>query len=175
MGLEIAEQLDFKIPDVILYPTGGGVGLIGIHKALKELKALGWVEGDLPRLVAVQATGCAPIVRAWEEGKRESEFWNDSETKVFGINVPKALGDFLVLDALYETNGCAVAVDDEVMLKEQERLARLEGSFVCPEGAAAFAAARRLKETEWIKEGETVVVLNTRSRHQVSGYGRHPA
>ncbi|KIH71740.1 threonine synthase [Salinicoccus roseus] len=161
MGLEIAEQLHFKMPDVILYPTGGGVGLIGIHKALKELKALGWVEGDLPRLVAVQATGCAPIVRAWEEGKRESEFWNDSETKAFGINVPKALGDFLVLDALYETNGCAVAVDDEVMLKEQERLARLEGSFVCPEGAAAFAAARRLKKTEWIKEGETVVVLNT--------------
>src|SRR5699024_4483499 len=97
MGLEIAEQLNWQKPDVILYPTGGGVGRIGVYKALKGFKALGWVKGKLPRLVAVQSTGCAPIVKAWEEGKRESEYWNDSETLAFGINVPKALGDFLVL------------------------------------------------------------------------------
>ncbi|TVT26665.1 threonine synthase [Salinicoccus cyprini] len=161
MGLEIAEQFGFNMPDVILYPTGGGVGLIGIHKALKELRTLGWVKGDLPRLVAVQASGCAPIVKAWEAGERESEFWHDSETKAFGINVPKALGDFLVLDALYETDGCAIAIDDTEMLREQKHVANLEGNFVCPEGAAAFAAARRLRENGWIAEDEKVVVLNT--------------
>ncbi|WP_164667804.1 threonine synthase [Virgibacillus doumboii] len=161
MGLEIAEQLNWKMPDVILYPTGGGVGLIGIYKALNELKELGWVKGKLPRLVAVQSTGCAPIVKAWEEGKRESEFWNDSETLAFGINVPKALGDFLVLDAIYNTDGCAIAIDDESMLREQEKVANMEGSFICPEGAAAFAAIRRLRENGWIGRNETVVALNT--------------
>src|SRR5699024_4844769 len=161
MGLEIAEQFNWIMPDVILYPTGGGVGLIGIHKALKELKELGWVKGKLPRLVAVQSTGCAPIVKAWEEGKRESEFWNDSETLAFGINVPKALGDFLVLDAIYETDGCAIAVDDESMLQEQAKVAQMEGNFICPEGAATFAAVRRLRENGWIEQNETVVALNT--------------
>src|SRR5699024_6585232 len=161
MGLEIAEQLNWIMPDVILYPTGGGVGLIGIYKALKELKALGWVKGKLPRLVAVQSTGCAPIVKAWEEGKRESEYWNDSETLAFGINVPKALGDFLVLDAIYDTNGCAVAVDDKSMVKEQERIANMEGSFICPEGAATFVAVRKLRQNGWIGADETVVALNT--------------
>ncbi|RNF41191.1 threonine synthase [Planococcus salinus] len=161
MGLEIAEQMDWEMPDVILYPTGGGVGLIGIYKALNELKKLGWVEGKLPRLVAVQATGCAPIVKAWKENKKESEFWPDSTTLAFGINVPKALGDFLVLEALYETEGCAIAIDDETMLEEQQTIARLEGAFICPEGAAAFAAIRELKQTGWIKEGEKVVALNT--------------
>lgn len=161
MGLEIAEQMDWKMPDVILYPTGGGVGLIGIYKALNELKKLGWVEGELPRLVAVQATGCAPIVKAWQEGKRESEFWANSSTQAFGINVPKALGDFLVLDAIYKTQGCAIAIDDQAMLAEQAIVARLEGSFVCPEGAAVFAAIRQLQKEGWIKDGETVVALNT--------------
>ncbi|WP_142829140.1 threonine synthase [Planococcus soli] len=161
MGLEIAEQMDWKMPDVILYPTGGGVGLIGIYKALNELKKLGWVEGDLPRLVAVQATGCAPIVKAWQEGKNESEFWANSTTQAFGINVPKALGDFLVLEAIYKTQGCAIAIDDQTMLDEQEKVARLEGSFVCPEGAAVFAAIRQLQKEGWIKNGETVVALNT--------------
>ena len=161
MGLEIAEQMGWKLPDVILYPTGGGVGLIGIYKALKELKLLGWVEGKLPRLVAVQATGCAPIVKAWEEKKSESEFWTDSSTLAFGINVPKALGDFLVLEAIYETEGCAIAIDDESMLEEQGKIARLEGAFICPEGASTFAAIRRLRESGWIKEGETAVALNT--------------
>ena len=161
MGLEIAEQMGWKLPDVILYPTGGGVGLIGIYKALNELKNLGWIEGKLPRLVAVQATGCAPIVKAWEEKKNESEFWPESSTQAFGINVPKAIGDFLVLDAVYKTEGCAVAVDDQDMLDEQERIARLEGSFICPEGAAVFVAIRQLRQKDWIKEGETVVALNT--------------
>lgn len=161
MGLEIAEQLGWKLPDVIIYPTGGGVGLIGIYKALRELQELGWVKGDLPRLVAVQASGCAPIVQAWQQGASESSFWPDSQTLAFGINVPKALGDFLVLDALYRTNGCAIAVDDRAIKAEIRQLASLEGSFVCPEGAAAFAAARQLRESGWIKGGEQVVVLNT--------------
>ncbi len=161
MGLEIAEQFGWKMPDVILYPTGGGVGIIGIYKALCELKELGWVEGELPRLVAVQAEGCAPIVKAWKEGKKESEFCNNSSTIAFGINVPKALGDFLVLEAVYNTNGCAIAIEDEALLAEQEKIASLEGAFICPEGAATFVAARRLKESGWIKENEVVVALNT--------------
>ncbi|GAA0326395.1 threonine synthase [Bacillus carboniphilus] len=161
MGLEIAEQLGWKMPDVILYPTGGGVGLIGIYKALTELVSLGWVEGNLPRLVAVQSVGCAPIVKAWREKRGDSDFWEGSSTIAFGINVPKALGDFLVLDAIYKTNGCAVAVEDITTLEEQQRIASLEGTFICPEGAAAFVAARRLRKNGWIKEKETVVVLNT--------------
>ena len=161
MGIEIAEQMDWNMPDVILYPTGGGVGIIGIYKALLELCQLGWVEGKLPRLVAVQAEGCAPIVKAWEEGERESEYWNNSETVAFGINVPKAIGDFLVLDAIYSTDGCAIAIDDESTLKEQRKIAELEGAFVCPEGAATFVAARRLRESGWIKRDEVVVALNT--------------
>lgn len=161
MGLEIAEQLGWEMPDVILYPTGGGVGLIGIYKALQELQEIGWLQGRLPRLVAVQAEGCAPIVKAWEAKAERSEFWPDSETAAFGINVPKALGDFLVLKAVYETDGAAVAVSDEEMSIEQAKIARLEGSFICPEGAAAFAAARKLAQSGWIKPGERVVVLNT--------------
>lgn len=161
MGMEIAEQMGWRMPDVILYPTGGGVGIIGIYKALNELKKLGWVEGKLPRLVAVQAEGCAPIVKAWEQGNRESEFWNESTTIAFGINVPKAIGDFLVLQAIYETEGCAVAIEDEVLLIEQRKIAAKEGAFICPEGAATFVAARRLREQGWIKDHEVVVVLNT--------------
>lgn len=161
MGLEIAEQMGWKMPDVILYPTGGGVGLIGIYKALTELQALGWVSGRLPRLVAVQAAGCAPIVKAWEEKRTDSEFWPDSSTIAFGINVPKALGDFLVLDAVYKTEGCAIAIDDQSTLNEMKKIAAMEGAFICPEGASAFVAARRLRENGWLKENETVVVLNT--------------
>ncbi|CAK8585902.1 hypothetical protein BMEGG_01819 [Priestia megaterium] len=161
MGLEIAEQFSWNLPDVILYPTGGGVGLIGIYKALNELKELGWIKGDLPRLVAVQAENCAPIVKAWNERKQESEFWPDSSTIAFGINVPKAIGDFLVLEAVYNTNGCAITVDEDKIVEEQKKVAQLEGSFICPEGAATFLAARRLREEGWIKENETVVALNT--------------
>ncbi|MDQ0207781.1 threonine synthase [Alkalicoccobacillus murimartini] len=161
MGLELAEQMNWAMPNVILYPTGGGVGLIGIYKALLELKEMGWIEGNLPRLVAVQSTGCAPIVQAWQDKKSSSDYWENSETQAFGINVPKAIGDFLVLDAIYQTNGCAVAIDDQTMLKELHTIAQIEGAFICPEGAAAFAAARELKNKAWIGEEETVVVLNT--------------
>lgn len=162
MGLEIAEQFDWEVPDVILYPTGGGVGLIGIYKALRELQELGWIdEGKMPKLVAVQSEGCAPIVKAWEEGQTKAEPWENASTIAFGINVAKALGDFLILDALYETDGCAISVSDPELLEELKRIAKSEGAFVCPEGAAAFAAARKLREQDWIKEDDKVVVLNT--------------
>jgi threonine synthase len=163
MAYEIAEQLGWRLPDVILYPAGGGVGIIGIHKAIGELRELGWVEVPAPRLVAVQASGCAPLVRAWEAGLRESEPWPGGSTLAFGINVPKALGDFLVLDAVYATDGCAVAVDDETILEDVGRIARTEGCFVCPEGAATLSAARALRDAGWISEDETVVLLNTGS------------
>ena len=161
MGLEIAEQLGWRLPDVIVYPTGGGVGIIGIYKAILELRELGWVTGELPRLVAVQATGCAPIVRAFERGASESELWPDAMTVAFGINVPKALGDFLVLDSLYATGGTAVAVEDDALLADQREVARLEGCFICPEGAACFTAVRQLRESGWLSERDQVVVLNT--------------
>jgi threonine synthase len=161
MGLEIAEQLGWRMPGVIVYPAGGGVGLIGIHKALRELLELGWVTGDLPRLVAVQPAGCAPIVKAFREGATESEPWPDPRTVAFGLTVPKALGDFLVLDALYATGGTAVAVTDEELLADQRAVARLEGCLICPEGAACFAAVRQLRKTGWLSETDEVVVLNT--------------
>ena len=161
MGLEIAEQLGWRMPGVIVYPTGGGVGIIGIHKALRELLELGWVSGDLPRLVAVQAEGCAPIVRAFRAGAAESEPWAGPKTVAFGLTVPKALGDFLVLDALYATGGTAVAVSDAALLAEQRAVARLEGALVCPEGAACFAAVRQLRASGWLAATDEVVVLNT--------------
>jgi len=163
MGIEIAEQLGWRFPDVIVYPTGGGVGIIGIYKALLELRELGWVSGDLPRLVAVQAAGCAPIVTAFASGARQSEPWPDPKTVAFGITVPKALGDFLVLDSLYATSGTAIAVEDDALLADQRAVARLEGCFICPEGAACFTAVRRLREAGWLSGRELVVVLNTGS------------
>ncbi|MDG1892409.1 MAG: threonine synthase [Verrucomicrobiota bacterium] len=161
MGLEIAEQFDWNLPDVILYPTGGGVGIIGIYKALEELKQIGWIKGDLPRLVAVQATGCAPIVRAWKNGAKESEFWENAQTCAFGITVPKAIGDFLVLEAVYKTDGCAVAISDDKTLAAEAKLATIEGAFVCPEGAACLAATEQLLMEGWLKADEKVVILNT--------------
>lgn len=161
MGYEIAEQFDFELPDAILYPTGGGVGIIGIYKAFLEMQKLGWIQGKLPRLIAVQAEGCAPIVKAFEAGKRESEFFEHSETVAFGINVPKALGDFLVLKALYETDGTAVAVSDQEILSAVQTLAKEEGTFVCPEGASLYAAAKKLRESGFFSQDERVVLLNT--------------
>jgi threonine synthase len=161
MGLEIAEQLGWRLPDVIVYPTGGGVGIIGIYKALQELREIGWVGGELPRLVAVQASGCAPIVSAFAGGASQSEPWPDARTIAFGLTVPKALGDFLVLDALYATSGSAVAVDDDALLADQREVARLEGCLICPEGAACFTAVRQLRETGWLSPRDTVIVLNT--------------
>lgn len=161
MGYEIAEQFNWEVPDVILYPTGGGVGIIGIYKAMVELQKLGWIGEKLPKLVAVQAEGCAPIVKAFEEGRKDSEFFKDSKTVAFGINVPKALGDFLVLEALYKTNGLAVAVSDEEILTALGEVAAAEGIFTCPEGGALYAATKKLKERGFIKESDKVVLLNT--------------
>ncbi|MDR1135193.1 MAG: threonine synthase [Clostridiales Family XIII bacterium] len=161
MGLEIAEQFGWELPDVILYPTGGGVGLIGIYKALRELRELGWIGKRLPRLVAVQAEGCAPIVKAFEEGRTESVFWENSHTLAFGINVPKALGDFLVLEAIRETEGCAVAASDDEILAALSELAAGEGIFVCPEGAALYAAVKKLRSKGWLGKRDRIVMLNT--------------
>jgi threonine synthase len=161
MAYELVEQLGWRIPDVIVCPTGGGVGIIGIYKALGELRDLGWISGDLPRLVAVQASGCAPLVRAFQRGASESEPVVDARTVAFGITVPKALGDFLVLDAVYATEGTAVAVTDEELLAARAELACTEGVFVCPEGAACFAALGRLREGGWLAGDEQVVALNT--------------
>ena len=161
MGLELFEQLGWQVPDVILYPTGGGVGLIGIYKALQECQKLGWLGPKVPRLVAVQASGCAPIVKAWEEKAEISEAWKNASTIAFGITVPKALGDFLILKAIYATDGCAIAVDDAEILEAQARLARLEGTFICPEGAACFAAAQKLRQSGWLNSTDEVVIFNT--------------
>lgn len=161
MGYEIAEQFQWDVPDVILYPTGGGVGIIGIYKALRELQQLGWIGERLPRLVAVQASGCDPIVQAWQAGKSESEFKQDANTIAFGINVPKALGDFMVLEAVRNTGGYAIAVSDDELLQAQAMLASGEGLFVCPEGAATLAAAQKLREANWLKVDERIVLLNT--------------
>jgi threonine synthase len=161
MGVEIAEQLGWRLPSVIVYPTGGGVGIIGIYKALRELAELGWISGELPRLVAVQASGCAPIVAAFASGARQSEPWPEPRTVAFGITVAKALGDFLVLDAVYATGGAAVAVDDEALLADQREVARLEGTVICPEGAACVTAVRQLRESGWLSEDDEVVILNT--------------
>jgi threonine synthase len=161
MGLEIAEKLDWLLPDVLLYPCGGGVGLIGIWKAFDELEAIGWIGSKRPRLVAVQAAGCAPIVRAVEERLGESQFWQDAHTMAGGLRVPKALGDFLVLRAIYETSGTAVAVTDQDMLAAMGLLAEQEGLWICPEGAACVAALRTLKQAGWIKPDESALVLNT--------------
>lgn len=161
MGYEIVEQLGWQVPDVIIYPTGGGVGLIGIHKALGELRELGWVEDKLPRLVAVQATGCAPIVRAFAAGDDRAHPWEDAHTVAFGITVPAPLGDELILAALRATAGTAIAVDDTEILTDLRDFAAREGLLLCPEGAACLTAARRLRAGGWIRAGERVVVLNT--------------
>jgi threonine synthase len=161
MGYEIVEQLGWRVPDVIVYPAGGGVGLIGIHKALQEMAELGWIGPRMPRLVAVQADGCRPLVDAFEAGDAESRPAEGARTVAFGINVPKALGDFIVLQAVRESDGTAIAVSDEAILEELRNLAAAEGSWICPEGAACMAAARELRESGWIGEHEQVVVLNT--------------
>jgi len=149
------------MPDAIVYPAGGGVGIIGIYKALTELRELGWTADPMPRLVAVQAAGCAPIVKAFAEGAISSLPWPDAGTVAFGLTVPKALGDFLVLDAVYATGGTAVAVDDADLLADQREVARLEGTFICPEGAACFTAVRQLRESGWLSADDRVIVLNT--------------
>jgi threonine synthase len=161
MGYEIVEQLGWQVPDVILYPTGGGVGLIGIHKALHEMRTLGWIGDRFPRLVAVQSTGCAPVVRAFAAGERRAEPWLDAHTVAFGINVPSPLGDELMLDALRDTAGTALAVSDADLLADLREFGSREGLLLCPEAAACLTAARRLRAGGWIRSDERVVVLNT--------------
>ncbi len=161
MAFEIVEQLGWRMPDVIVYPTGGGVGMIGIHKAVEELRELGWVSGPPPRLVCVQSTGCAPIVKAYDGGAAETEPWPDARTVAFGLTVPKPLADFLVLEAIYETGGTAVAVDDSDLLDDVHRVGGLEGLFLSPEGAATVTATRALLRSGWIKPEDEVVLLNT--------------
>lgn len=143
MGLELAAQLDWQLPDAIFYPTGGGTGLIGMWKAFAEMKALGWIEGPLPKMFAVQAEGCAPIVRAYRAGERFAERWEDAHTVAAGIRVPKAVGDFLILDAVRESGGSAMAVSEDEIVESWRELCRGEGVLMCPEGAATHAAWRQ--------------------------------
>ncbi len=163
MGYELAEQFKWELPDVVLYPTGGGTGLIGMWKAFRELASLGWIGGKLPRMVTVQASGCAPIVRAFDEKRNAAEPWQDAHTIASGIRVPRAIGDFLMLRALRESNGTAVAVDDPEILDAVRWVGRLEGLFLCPEGAACIPALRKLAGAGWIQPDEKVVVFNTGS------------
>ncbi|HEY7713765.1 MAG TPA: threonine synthase [Candidatus Binatia bacterium] len=161
MGYEIAEQLNWRLPDVIIYPTGGGTGLIGMWKAFAEMEELGWLGKDRPRMVSVQASGCAPIVRAFAGGKDTAEPWPNAKTVASGLRVPQAVADFLMLRALRESDGTALSVSDEEMLAEIPRIGRAEGIFFCPEGAACVAALRHLTERQWIKPGDEVVIFNT--------------
>lgn len=164
MGFEVAEQSDWSLPDVIVYPTGGGVGLIGMWKAFAELREIGWLAPSArTRFVSVQATGCAPIVRAFEDGSEDSTPWPDPKTFAAGIRVPKALGDFIVLRALRESGGTAVAIEEDDIATHMRLAGEREGMLVCPEGGAALAAAARLARDGWIKAGERVVVFNTGS------------
>jgi len=163
MGYEIAEQLGWRLPDVILYPTGGGVGIIGIYKALLEMREMGWLPErvKLPRLVAVQAEGCQPIAKAFQEGRSTSTKWEGAATVAQGIRVPKALGDFLVLEAVRATGGTCIAVPDADTLWGLEQISRLEGAFICPEGAALVGATRSLLASGWVQPAEQVLLLNT--------------
>ena len=163
MGLELAEQLGWRLPDAIFYPTGGGVGLIGMWKAFSELERLGWIGSKRPKMIAVQAVGCAPIVRAWEAGEPQSEYWDDAVTLASGLRVPKALGDFLVLEVLRASGGTAVAVDDQEMLDAGEELAASEGLFAAPEGAACVAAARQLLQDGFLQRDQELALFNTGS------------
>ena len=160
MGLELAEQLNWQVPDVILYPTGGGTGLIGMWKAFAELEAIGWIGSKRPRMVAVQATGCAPIVKAYDEGTRHAEPWQDAHTIASGIRVPVAVGDFLILDAVRESNGFAVAVTDEAINEAHKECAKEEGILLCPEGAATLAALKQELISGRIKKDEQVLLFN---------------
>lgn len=163
MGYEIMEQFGWRPPSAIVYPAGGGVGLIGIWRALQEMRALGWLEGSPPRLAVVQAEGCRPLVEAWRDGREHAPWWPEAATVAAGLRVPKGRGDFLVLRALRETGGTAVAVPDEEILVETHELARSEGLWICPEGAAAVAAVRRLRAAGWLARSDRVVILNTGS------------
>jgi threonine synthase len=163
LGYELAEQLDWHLPDVILYPTGGGTGLIGMWKAFDEMEVLGWIGEKRPRMFSVQATGCAPIVRAFQAGEKAAAEFPDAHTIASGLRVPKAIGDFLILKILRQSNGGAVDVDDEEMMRVTRQVGSSEGLFVAPEGAACFAALKSLLSSGKIASDERVVIFNTGS------------
>lgn len=163
MGYEIAEQFDWHFPDAIIYPCGGGVGLIGMWKAFGELRQLGWVSDQTPKMIAVQAAGCQPLARAFEHDRKASESWEEAHTVASGLRVPKPLGDFLILRLVRETLGTVVAVTDEEMIDGGLLLARQEGIFAAPEGGACVAAARHLLNTGFLKPQERIVIYNTGS------------
>jgi threonine synthase len=163
LGYELAEQLNWTLPDVILYPIGGGTGLIGMWKAFDEMEKLGWIGKKRPRMFAVQAAGCAPIVRAFEAGEKIATEFPNAHTIASGLRVPKAIGDFLILEILRESSGAAVAVHDEEMIRVAREVGANEGLFVCPEGAACFAALKLLRSASKIASGERVVIFNTGS------------
>jgi threonine synthase len=161
MGYEVAEQMDWELPDAIFYPTGGGVGMIGMWKAFAEMERLGWIGGRRPKMIAVQAEGCQPVVRAFEENESRSRFWEDARTVASGLRVPKPLGDFLVLEAVRKSGGTALAVTDSEMLDAGALLASSEGIFAAPEGAACVAALEKLLGCGFLKNTDRIVLYNT--------------
>ena len=161
MGYEVAEQLNWTLPSGIIYPTGGGVGLIGMWKAFEEMEQLGWIGPERPQMIAVQAVGCAPIPKAWDEGKPAAEMWPNASTIAAGLRVPKAYGDYLILDILRKSGGAALAVTDDEIMDALDRWARVEGIFAAPEGAASLAAYRKLRANEFFSASDTVVLFNT--------------
>ena len=163
LGYELAEQLSWRLPDVILYPTGGGTGLIGMWKAFDEMETLGWIDQKRPRMFSVQASGCAPIVRAFEAREKTAPEFPNAHTVASGLRVPKAIGDFIMLKILRQSNGGAIAVDDEEMIRVTREVGSSEGLFVAPEGAACFAALKSLRTAGKIDNGERVVIFNTGS------------
>jgi threonine synthase len=163
MGYEVAEQLGWKLPDVIFYPTGGGVGIIGMWKAFAEMEEMGWIGSKRPKMIAVQTAGCQPVVRAFEQGAERSEFWQDAQTVAAGLRVPKPLGDFLILQAVRESGGTCIAVSDEDLLEAGIQLATDEGMFIAPEGAACVSALEKLLASGFLKREEKIVIYNTGS------------
>lgn len=163
MGYELAEQMGWTLPDVIIYPTGGGTGLIGMWKAFDEVDKLGWIGPKRPRMVAVQAEGCAPMVKAFHQGREFAEPWQGAKTIADGLRVPAAVGDFLILRALRESGGTAVSVSDQEIIEAANLIGRTQGMFVCPEGAATLVALQCLRRQGWIGDDETVVIFNTGS------------
>jgi threonine synthase len=161
LGYELAEQFNWELPDVIIYPTGGGTGLIGMWKAFAEMEQMGWIGTKRPRMITVQATGCAPIVTAFQAGKRFADEFSNAETVASGLRVPKAIGDFLILDALRESGGTAIAVSDEELIAATREIGAAEGVFCAPEGAACLPALRKLIEAGEVKSSERIVLFNT--------------
>jgi len=167
MGYEVAEQMGWSLPDAIIYPTGGGVGLIGMWKAFEEMEELGWIDkGKPPKMICVQSDGCAPIPKALHEGKVASEMWPDAHTLAAGLRVPKAYGDFIILDIVRKSGGTAVAVSDDDLMDGVKELASSEGIFACPEGGAALAAYNQLLHIGFLKSGDRVVLFNTGSGYK---------